>query len=307
MLTKLALGSAQLGSNYGIANKTGQPSQNEATKIIHCAIASGIKIIDTARAYGNSEEVIGHALHGIDRSGVNISTKLSPALFENTNSEQEICNNIDQSIKSSLQALNTTSLDILMLHRWSHFSEKNSIVWKRLLYWKNKEIIKKLGVSLSSPIEAITALNQPEIEFIQIPFNILDWRFRCAELRNAIIKRPDVTIQTRSAFLQGILISPAATWPKNLGVDATAIINQLEKLVVDFKRKNRADLCTAYLRSLSWIDNIVIGMETLIQLNDNIKLFQEPLLHKEQIEIIEKTFVILPEVLLNPSLWNKTI
>jgi aryl-alcohol dehydrogenase-like predicted oxidoreductase len=303
MLDKLALGTAQLGSNYGVANKTGQPSQNEAGQIILYAISAGVKHIDTALAYGDSEKVIGAALSGIDRNTVIIATKLSPFILENATSQQQISDKVDESINQSLQSLRTKTLDILMLHRWAHFNHET--VRKRLLYWKNEGVIKKLGASLSSPAEAIEALGCTEIEFIQIPFNILDWRFRDKELQKIIAQRDDVTIQARSAFLQGILVSGADIWPKNACVDASGIINQLDKFVTDFNRQNRADLCIAYLRSLDWIDNIVVGMETLAQLNSNIELFKQPSLSQSQIEIIEKTFVNCPETLLNPALWNK--
>jgi aryl-alcohol dehydrogenase-like predicted oxidoreductase len=305
MPLKLALGSAQLGGNYGIANKTGKPSQEEATALLAHAILGGIKTIDTASAYGNSEEVIGNALTNIDRSGLIISTKLSPSILDNANSEAEIYRNIDKSIETSLNALKTSRLDILMLHRWSHFKEANGLIWKRLLYWQNKEAISKLGASLVSPLEALEALGQSQIQFIQIPFNILDWRFRDANIQDAIARRPDATIQTRSAFLQGLLVSPSTIWPKNSDISAQNIILELEKMVADFGRKNRADLCLAYLRSTPWINSIVIGMETLEQLQNNIELFDTPLLSKQQIEIIEKTFINYPETLLNPSLWSK--
>lgn len=307
MLDKLALGSAQIGANYGVANKVGKPSENDAIIIIRSAIESGIKIIDTAQAYGNSEEIIGRALEGIDRRNVVVATKLSPSILENTNSKKDIYNSVDNSLRNSLKALKAESIDILMLHRWSHFFEKDHAVWERLLYWQNQGLITKLGASITSPNEAMEALGVAQVKFIQMPFNILDWRFRNDQIKRALAKRSDVTIQARSVFLQGILISQEEIWPKNLNIHATDIIRQLEKLVVDFKRKNRTDLCIAYLRSLDWIDNIVIGVEILTQLEDNIKLFREPILNKEQVIIIEETFLNLPETLLNPSMWHKTI
>lgn len=305
MLNKLALGSAQFGSNYGIANKTGKPSQDAATSIIKEALASGISSIDTAQAYGNSEEVIGLALKELGSNAL-ISTKLSPNILDSAASESEIIKSIDSHIEKSLQALNIQKIDVMMLHRWKHFSEQNGIVWKRLLHWKNKGVINKLGGSLVSVKETLEALNQPDVEFIQIPFNILDWRFRSPQVQAAIQNRPDIKIQARSAFLQGVLLSPQEIWPPSPLINPQEIITTLEQTTTQLNRKNVADLCLAYLRSLNWIDGIVIGMETLEQLLYNIDLFKEPLLTTEQISIIENKFTNAPEELLNPSLWHKT-
>ena len=55
---KLAIGTVQFGIPYGINNPTGIPSDGEITKIFTLANHAGIKILDTAPAYGNAEEKI---------------------------------------------------------------------------------------------------------------------------------------------------------------------------------------------------------------------------------------------------------
>lgn len=304
-IDKLALGTAQLGSNYGIANKTGQPSQNVATQIIRSAISAGIKNIDTARAYGTSENIIGDALKSLDRSNITISTKLSPHILDNTSDIAVINGRVDQSIEESLNALNSNKLDVVMLHRWHQFSDNNNAVWQRLISWQNRGVINKLGASLSCPSEVLAALKVPEVEFIQFAANILDWRYRSGDISNAIANRKGVVIQVRSAFLQGILISPPQIWPECTGVDVNQLVSKLDMLVDKLNMKNKADLCIAYLRSLDWISNIVVGMESLDQLEENINLFQNKLLSKQEIELIEESFVNYPETLLNPALWNR--
>ena len=51
----LALGTAQFGLPYGIANQVGRISRDEATTILDHAWAAGLDTIDTAIAYGESE------------------------------------------------------------------------------------------------------------------------------------------------------------------------------------------------------------------------------------------------------------
>lgn len=56
---KLALGTAQFGLNYGIANKTGRVPPNEVRKILAEAARRGMDVLDTAIAYGESESMLG--------------------------------------------------------------------------------------------------------------------------------------------------------------------------------------------------------------------------------------------------------
>ena len=55
----LALGTAQFGLTYGIANDNGQPSLEEVSTILRLAEREGITALDTAVAYGESETLLG--------------------------------------------------------------------------------------------------------------------------------------------------------------------------------------------------------------------------------------------------------
>ena len=56
---KIALGTAQFGLDYGVANQQGMISSAEAKSIVECARENGISTLDTAIAYGNSEQRLG--------------------------------------------------------------------------------------------------------------------------------------------------------------------------------------------------------------------------------------------------------
>ena len=58
MMNKLVLGMVQLGLNYGINNRRGKPSKGESFSILDRAFEGGIRIFDTAAAYGNAEEIL---------------------------------------------------------------------------------------------------------------------------------------------------------------------------------------------------------------------------------------------------------
>lgn len=68
-------------SPYGLgalmfATSVGNPDPGDSARIIHKALDADINLIDTADAYGDSEEVVGKALQG-RRDGVVLATKVS--------------------------------------------------------------------------------------------------------------------------------------------------------------------------------------------------------------------------------------
>ena len=63
-VSRLAIGTAQFGMSYGIANSVGQVSLKEVSKILALARKEGVDTLDTAIAYGESERVLGQI--GVD-------------------------------------------------------------------------------------------------------------------------------------------------------------------------------------------------------------------------------------------------
>jgi len=58
----LILGTAQFGQRYGITNFHGPPTEEEIRGILAIAWEKGIKAIDTAAAYGDSETILGKVI-----------------------------------------------------------------------------------------------------------------------------------------------------------------------------------------------------------------------------------------------------
>jgi 1-deoxyxylulose-5-phosphate synthase len=63
-VSEIALGTVELGLDYGVAggNHNLKPAEADAIRLLDQAIDLGINFIDTARAYGISEELIGKVL-----------------------------------------------------------------------------------------------------------------------------------------------------------------------------------------------------------------------------------------------------
>ena len=294
---------AEPGLAYGAANGTGKPSRGAAFNLLQRAIDSGIAEFDTARAYGDREDRVEEALQGhkVARS----VTKLSPLAELSPNAmREEVRAAVDRSISESMIALKRGRLDCLLLDCAAHMTAFEGAVWERLVELLEDGTVLSLGVSVQSPAEAMAALDNPDVQHLQLPFNLLDWRWRQSAVIDRIRARPHLTIYARSVFLQGVLAScDPGIWPEIDGVDPADTIALIAAQVREFGRESAADLCLAFVRGQDWIDGVVVGMETEDQLETNLQLFVRPPLTALECEEVERRMPKLPEQLLNPGLW----
>jgi spore coat polysaccharide biosynthesis protein SpsF len=306
VIGQLTLGAAQLGiDGYGIVNEKGSLSQNEVTEIIQCAVEHGVTAVDCARAYGHAEQHVGSAIKQIQRDDIIPITKLDPlAELPEGASARTIRDAVDASVFRSCYELDRKKLPVLMLHRWQHRASHGGLIWRRLLELKKDGIIGALGASVSSPAESSEAINDVEIEHLQIPFNLLDKRWHDAGIPQKAAARTDLAVYARSAFLQGVLLHSAERWPKGSGVDAEMLCDVLDQLVFKFNRKNRADLCIAYALGQDWIDSVVLGVDAISQLHDNLELVRAEPLTASECQMVWDSLPEITETLLNPALWN---
>lgn len=304
---KLVLGSAQIGLHYGINNQSGKPDFTVAEELVKKAICNGIKYIDTAHAYGDSEQVIGEILSGGWESRATLITKLSPFNHDHKKIDDlSLGEFVKSSVYKSCFDLRVKKLACLMLHKAEHLLKDNKVIWNTLLELQKQDVIDNLGVSVQTPAELELALNNEKITFIQMPYNILDHRWlETIKLIENTKKQRKLIIHTRSSLLQGLLLSKDYNlWEKaNINNPAT-IINHLTDLVKKTKCESIIELCIRYMRSLNWIDGIVIGMETITQLEENLQLFSKVEFSEQTVKLIDKSKLGLSENTLNPANWK---
>jgi spore coat polysaccharide biosynthesis protein SpsF (cytidylyltransferase family)/aryl-alcohol dehydrogenase-like predicted oxidoreductase len=301
----MTLGTAQLGMDYGAVNRTGKPHRSLAIEIVRKAIAHGITTLDTARAYGDSEQVLKEALSGAWRSRAETITKLDPlAKLSPHESENRVTRAVEASVSDSCHALGTNRLSVLLLHRWNHHDAWHGAAWRTLVRLRDSGKVARLGASVYRPDEALAALEDPTVQHLQLPMNLLDSRWRKCGIEGALSYRRDVIVHARSVFLQGILLHPASAWPDVRNYDARQCVARIQDLVRRFNREGVSDLCVAYVRSQNWINSLVLGCETMAQLEENLKLFRLPILTCDQCEEINQSFTNVPEEMINPSNWT---
>jgi spore coat polysaccharide biosynthesis protein SpsF len=236
---------------------------------------------------------------------VRVVTKLAPlGELDDAASPGAIRQAVIDSVRRSCMRLGADRLETLLLHRARHLTWRNAVVWNTVKELRDEGAIYDLGVSVYTPEEALEALTQRDVRHLQIPFNAIDWRWRSSGVIEALAHRPGVTVHARSALLQGLLAAdPGARWPE--GVDPAQLQACLMRLTQSLDRDSPADLCLAYVRAQSWIDGVVVGMESLGQLALNLALFKRPPLTADEIATVDAALPRASERLLNPALWAK--
>ena len=256
---KLCLGTAQFGLNYGINNKQGKISSVEAEKILNHAYTNGIKSLDTASAYGESEMILGRITGGIDKK-FNIITKYS------INQQLRPFVLIDKSLKG----LRTKNVYGYLFHNYSIFREHPDYIEDML---KIKECGKasKIGFSLYYPEEAEYILqNHIPCDIVQVPYNIFDQRF--GKIFPAL-KARNIEIHIRSIFLQGLFF----IHPDKLDgqfADIRHLLHELSDLA-EKKQISMSALCLEFANSNEYIDKIIVGVDSLDNLKENIRNYNK--------------------------------
>jgi aryl-alcohol dehydrogenase (NADP+) len=104
-----ALGTLMLATAMGNAPE-------DSARIIGKALDAGINVVDTADAYGDSEDVVGKALEG-RRDDVVLATKFSRPTGQDPNHQGASRRWIVTAVENSLRRLRTDHIDLYQLHR----------------------------------------------------------------------------------------------------------------------------------------------------------------------------------------------
>lgn len=291
MNNKLVLGTVQLGLNYGINNSFGKPSKEKAYDILNSAYDMGIRTLDTAEAYGNSQEVISAFLSDNPQKKFNIITKLSA---DNKLAKGELLHHIF----SNCKIFYTEFLEGYMFHNYYSF-KKSLFLYEEILDAKNKGIIRYTGISLYTNQEVEDIIdNYDGFDFVQIPFNLFDNELK----RKSIIKKAKlkgIKVHTRSCFLQGLLFKKTE--------DLTGVLKQSEPYLAQINKIAQesgfqvGNLALYYCLSKPYIDKVLIGVDSVEQLQKNINWSQNPI----DSAILNKidNIHVLENDILNPALW----
>lgn len=279
---KFALGTVQFGLNYGINNSKGKPSREEVFKILDYAYENGVKELDTADTYGDALEVIGE-WQSSRKLNFEIMSKL---VLDN--------NEFISRFNENLRRLNVSNLFGIYFHRFNDF--KSFKQWEIIHSLKSSKTLRYFGVSVYGNEELSEVVAHPEVDVIQVPFNLFD---QGEEKRSLLCeaKKNGKLIYIRSVYLQGLMFKS----PSDLSGNLIGFREKIEQLNL-LKKENSLsieEMALHFCKSLEFIDKIIMGVDGLNQLKTNIEIYGKsiPILDYSILNF-ENSF------LLNPSNWK---
>lgn len=289
----MILGTVELGLDYGINNTCGKPTGKQAFDLLDAAWDNGIRELDTAAAYGDSEKIIGNYRKETGHAFF-IDTKLpvsvDPARYENC-------------LEEACERLRVSSLHLLYLHSFTQCKDE-----RILDFLKEQKRIGKIGhigISIYEPDEMKYIVEQlPFVDTIQFPYNVLDnhrWKGD-GLLKQA--KDRGKRLYVRSVFLQGLVFKSASD-PFVLSINAGQYLEALGRLAKE-NGLSIAELAFQYVSSTPEINEMIIGCQSRNDVMANVAMINSPkTLCEDAIAELDALTMNIPTPIIDPRKWRK--
>ena len=255
---KLSIGTAKFGMNYDYLNNSKMLKMKTCHQILDYATNNSIKTIDTAQAYGASEQVIGSYMKKNVENNLSITTKLT------------LNSNMDFDISASLERLNLKKVYGALFHVFDDFN-KNKQLYEKLNNFKKDGLVEKIGFSLYFPEQLEQLINSKiHMDIIQVSYSPFDQRF-VKYFKD--LKMLGIEIHVRSVFLHGLYFKN----PNHLSSYFDEIKNKLmilKKISVS-SDISIASICVNFALKNEYVDKVIIGVDNELILLQNIKLIRE--------------------------------
>lgn len=208
LMSFLGLGTIWLGRRWPADNRDYRtPSKEETDSYLHLAYKSGMRMFDTAAAYGNSEKVLGDFFR---RNPENIKDTIIATKwgeeFDPTSETSEVIHTNDHlhlSLNRSLSSL--PKVDILYVHKADDIVLRDSKIKDEMLSLVDKGTIKYTGASMSKDADIERALEKDILwtDFIQTGADV-------------IRKRPDIARALFDMNIAVVVNAPVRKLPNGI-------------------------------------------------------------------------------------------
>jgi len=260
------------------------------------AFAAGIRFFDTAAAYGESESVLGKILSELGIADQVVVVSKSLPLEADLSESKAIRESLRTCLLESLKRLKLERLPVYLFHR-----DPDLAFIEILAEIRDAGLVERIGVSVDTPQGAQAAAEEPLVDAIQLPHNLLDHRF--AESPWFTHKEPRTRLFARSAFLQGLLLMPEERIPETL--HSVLPVRRKVNVIAAEAGVSMAELCLRYSLSFPAIDSVLIGVDNVSQLKENIAIATKGPLPSDLIHRINESVPDFPETIVRPALWAK--
>ena len=282
----MTLGTVQLGMNYGIANQEGKPSEEKSYSILAAALTGGVTSLDTARAYGDSEQVIGRFLKQWQGERPAIVTKIRKL---EGSTPKELEKFVTDSVETSLENLGVSKVDAVMLH-----GAQDPVIHGKACADAVRALIDhgytdKVGVSVYTAGDIEGMLPYDIFSVTQVPMSIFDQRLIAGGSIEKLRQR-DYTVFVRSVFLQGLFFLDPDTMTDPILMEHAAPKIRLLRQIAGELGLTVEQLAVAFIRDCAGVTSLVLGADTPEQVKANIAAFDTPTLDEEVSRVLEKEF-----------------
>lgn len=164
-ISPLGLGTVKFGRNQGVKYPSGFeiPEEGDLASLLSLAQDLGINLLDTAPAYGTSEERLGRLLKGRRQDWV-IAGKAGEEFIDGTSSYNFTPAHFEMSLTRTLKRLGTDYLDIFLIH-----SDGNDLanlpdeLIRVMQGFKARGLVRAIGASVKTPEGGLRALETLDV------------------------------------------------------------------------------------------------------------------------------------------------
>jgi aryl-alcohol dehydrogenase-like predicted oxidoreductase len=197
-VSEISFGAWAIGGDWGPVDNA------DSLAALHQALDLGVNLIDTADVYGDgrSEKLVAQVLRERPGERIYVATKagrrLSPHVAGGYNRA-----NLTAFVERSLRSLQTETIDLLQLH-----CPPTEVFYRPEVFAVLDDLVaagklRHYGVSVEKVEEALKAINYPQVQTVQIIFNM--FRQRPAELFFGQARTQGVGILARVPLASGLL------------------------------------------------------------------------------------------------------
>lgn len=197
---------------WAIGGSWGEQKDEDSVKALNKALDLGVNFIDTAAGYGGgkSERMIAEVLKDRNEQ-VYICTKTPPVAgnwppspyddVEQRYPEKYLRENVEERLRN----LNSSSLDVLLLHTWTRAWNDDPKPLKILGKMKDEGIVKNIGISTPEHDQnsLIQLMKEGWLDVVQVIYNIFEQEPAAQFLPSA--RDNNVGVIVRVAFDEGVL------------------------------------------------------------------------------------------------------
>jgi aryl-alcohol dehydrogenase-like predicted oxidoreductase len=296
-VSEVSFGAWAIGADWGSVD------DRESLAALHRAIDLGVNFIDTADVYGDghSEQLIARVRKERPEELI-VATKagrrLSPHVASGYNAE-----NLTRFVERSLRNLETDCLDLVQLH-----CPPSEVYYRPEVFGALDDLvqagkIRYYGVSVEKIEEALKAIEYPNVQTVQIIFNM--FRPRPTEVFFPEAKQRKVGILARVPLASGLLtgkMTRESTFPADdhrnfnrygqsfdrgetfSGVDFESGLDAVEEL------KTMAQLALRWILMFDAVSCAIPGAKRPDQAEDNVHAADLPPLTEEQMALVQEVY-----------------